>query len=110
MFGFGKKVDMKVPDGKGGIKTVKVSQKQLDKWISSGAMSEVKICRAHVMDAMRENTIENWVVGKDIDKNIYDKAKDENGDIYVAIHYEEGEPITRVMEKELWDKMNSIMG
>lgn len=31
MLGFGKKVEIEVPDGKGGLKKVKVSQKQFDR-------------------------------------------------------------------------------
>jgi hypothetical protein len=36
MFGFGKKVEIEVPDGRGGTKKVKVSQKEFDQWVAEG--------------------------------------------------------------------------
>jgi hypothetical protein len=100
MFGFGKKVEIEVPDGKGGLKKVKVSQTQFNRWVAEGRISEVEGFKAHISDPMRGNHTENWVVGRDLPREMYDEFKDENGDVYVMVVYEAGQPKMHLFKKE----------
>jgi hypothetical protein len=106
---FAKKVEMSVPDGKGGVKKVKVPQKQFDEWIAQRKISKIEGVTVHIIDVMRPERTEVWEIGKDVSREIYEKHKGPNGDLYVSIHYEAGEPVVSVANKEAWDMIKAAM-
>ena len=106
---FGKKVEIQVPDGNGGQKTVKVSQKEFDRWIAEGKMRLVdKVALVHVSDVMRPNYTTQWIIGENIDEETYERFKGKNGDLYVSIHYRGGKPETNIVSKTMWDQLMAI--
>ena len=103
MFGFGKKVELEVPDGNGGTKRVKVSQKQFDQWVAEGRMSRVNTCKVHVCDPVRGEYETTMVIGKDVDQATHEKLKDGNGDLYLATIYRVGKPDRYFASKDKWE-------
>ena len=101
MFGFGKKIEIEVPNGQGGVKKVKVSKKQFSQLVDEGKLKPVEGCKAHILDPINGDYVENWVVGEQISKASYEKHKDKNGDIYVVVHYVAGEPKIYLAKKML---------
>lgn len=105
MLGFGKKVEIEVLDGKGGRKKVKVSEKQFSEWVAEGRIREVEGFKAHISDPMRGDYTEIWKVGRDLPRQTYDEFKDGNGDVYVMVVYEAGQPEMNLVKKEIWDQL-----
>ncbi len=50
MFGFNKKIEIEIPDGKGGSKKIKVSEKQFDKWVKEGKIAKIDKCKVNILD------------------------------------------------------------
>jgi hypothetical protein len=61
-------------------------------------------CVAHILDAVHGERTENWIVGEHVPGETYDRHKDSNGDLYVMVYYEKGEPQMRALSKRLWDQ------
>ncbi len=107
MFGlFEKKVLVELPDGSGGTKKIKISKEKLDELLKSDGVQ--KLITVHVCCPIKGYYTEGWEADQ-INGEAYAKFRDEGGDLYVGIHYENGEPITHLMSKELWTKMNDEM-
>jgi hypothetical protein len=104
---FDKKAVISVPDGQGGIKKVKVSQKQLHQWEAQGRVSRIEGVTVHILDVMAPERTEIWEIGKDVSREIYEKYKAPNGDLYVSIHYEAGKPQMNVATKQAWDMIKA---
>ncbi len=105
MFGLGKKVEVEVPDGRGGTIKVKVWETQFDQWVAEGReIKKVEGFKAHISDPVKGHYEENWVIGEQISKEDYDNFRDGNGEIYVWVIYEGGEPNINFVRKEMWDK------
>jgi len=110
MFGFfGKKIEVEVPDGKGGRRKVRISQKQLDQWIAEGHLSGPKtVCEVHILDALEGDRTVEWIVGEEVDQDTYERFKDRNGDLFVVVVYRKGEPEVSVTAREVWESMKNI--
>jgi len=109
VFGFGKKVVLEIPDGKGGVKKVRVSRKQYDQWVAEGAVEGLPVAVAHIIDPMTPPREERWVVGEEIAEETYNRFKNKDGDIFVMIHYEKGEPQTSIIMEEMWIDAKRMM-
>ena len=109
MWGFFKKremVELEVPT-ETGIRKIKVSQAQLDKWQAEGKIGPpMPTCRVHMLGLSAfKPVIENWTIGKNISRETYDKFKDANGDIYATEFREDGETKTHVLRKDKWEEL-----
>jgi hypothetical protein len=103
---FDKKVEVSVPDGRDGTRIIRVRQKQLDHWIAQGKLRKIEGVTVHILDIGPDRT-EIWEIGKDVSREIYEEYKDENGHLYVSIHYEHGEPQVNVATKQAWDMIKA---
>jgi hypothetical protein len=106
---FNKKVEISVPDSTGGVRKVKVSQKQFDQWAAQGKPTKVEGIAVHILDVMTPERTEIWEIGKDVSREIYEKYKAPDGDLYVSIHYEAGKPQMNVATKEAWDRIKAAV-
>ncbi|HJN25829.1 MAG TPA: hypothetical protein QGG18_09110 [Rhodospirillales bacterium] len=72
MFGFNKKIEIEIPDGKGGSKKIKVSEKQFDKWVKEGKIAKIDKCKVNILDPINGIREEYWEVGNEgIDQKTY---------------------------------------
>jgi hypothetical protein len=110
MFGwFSKKVEIEIRDENGSPKKVRVREKNIDRWIAEGKMQKIGDgCQVHILDP-KGNRTENWIVGRDVDQDVYDQMKDKNGDIHVIVVYRRGEPEVNLVAKEIWDQAKIAM-
>jgi len=53
---------------------------------------------------MKGYYVSNWVIGKDISKEIVQKYGASDKQLYVTIAFEPGEPESPVMKKEVWER------
>ena len=105
MFGIGKKVEIEIPDGRGGTKRVKVSRKQFDHWVAEGKLKPVESFTAHISDPIHGTYTEIWTVGGTILQETYDRFKDERGDVYAMVVYKAGNPEMSLLKKNVWDQL-----
>jgi hypothetical protein len=82
----------------------------MNKAVAEGKATVHDGCVAHILDAMHGERTENWIVGEDVPRETYDQLKDSNGDLYVIVYYQNGEPQMRALNKQLWDQAASEMG
>jgi hypothetical protein len=66
------------------------------------ARAATESCRVHILDPMHGLRVETWVVGEQVKRETYNKFKDQNGNIYMVVAYEKGEPNTMVVAKSMW--------
>ena len=62
-------------------------------------------CVTHILDALHGERTEKWIVGEHVLPETYHRYKDSNGELYVMIYYENGEPQMEVLNKrnkQLW--------
>ena len=66
---------------------------------------------AHISD-VKSGTFyrTDFVVGTDIPKGIYEKFRDASGHIHIDIFYENGEPVEKVVTKEMWWAVREQLG
>jgi len=105
---FGKKITVQLPDEQGRIVERKITKKMFDKLVTQGIIQEIDAVQAHILDPLKGYYVSNWRLGEDIDRETADKFATENKQLYVAIAYEEGEPQTMVMKKEVWEKQKIL--
>lgn len=98
---FGKKVTIQIRDEKGNPKEVQVSERQFRELVAAGKGSIVETVVAHVLDPKTGHTVQKWLVGPDIEADTV-KRLGENGEIFVAIYYEEGKPKTMICKRAVW--------
>ena len=58
--------------------------------------------RAHVLDPSRVHKTLTWTVGEHVTEETYRRFKDDNGDLYVLVYYEDGKAEVRVVLKQDW--------
>jgi hypothetical protein len=105
---FSKKVEMKIRGDDGRIKKVKVPEKTFDRWVAEGKLQKIGDgCQVHILDPKGDRT-ENWCVGRDISQDVYDRMKDENGDLHVLVVYRRGEPDANVVPKHIWKQAKAM--
>ncbi len=108
---FQKKIEIEVPDGKGGTRRVKIAQKDFDRWKAERRIEHVRTeIFVHVLDPMRPTYTTTWVLGKDIDEPTYEKRKHTDGHLYALIHYVDGKPSLYLAPKAAWDQAKAAMG
>ncbi|MDA0738193.1 MAG: hypothetical protein O3A59_04480 [Nitrospirae bacterium] len=98
---FGKKVTIQIRDANGKSKEVKASEKQFREWEAAGKVSRVETVVAHVLDPKTGYAKQTWRVGPDIESDTV-KRLGENGEIFVVVAYEQGEPKTMVCKRAVW--------
>ena len=86
-----------------------IQRKVTKKWIESkqreGKMVKTDVVPVHVLHVMNGYTIQHWTIGEDIDAEAVEGFRDsESGAIYALIHFENGEEVTHLMAKHLWEE------
>lgn len=99
---FGEKKTLELPQSDGSIKKVTVSKKWFEKMKSEGKIQEAGFVVTMHMLGIHKYEKEEWIVGQDIDEEVYSKFKDSLGDIYGMRLYEEGKLQTYFLSKERW--------
>lgn len=61
-----------------------------------------KRCTVLIDDAVHGVRQEQWIVGQEIDRARYNQFKDENGNLYLMIHYENGEAQKHLVTKSMY--------
>jgi diphthamide synthase (EF-2-diphthine--ammonia ligase) len=105
---FGKKITVRIPNDKGEIVERKISKRLFGELEAQGIIKEIDAVQAHILDPLKGYYVSNWIVGEDIDRESAMEFATESKDIYVATAYENGEPRTVVMKKEVWEKQKEI--
>jgi hypothetical protein len=100
---FGKKVELEVVGSNGKPKMVKISERQFNQWAAKGKVHP-RECQVHILDPTRPERLETWAIGKDVSPKVWGRCKDENGDLYVLVHYTDSQPSQHVTAKDIWDK------
>jgi hypothetical protein len=107
LFG-GETVELEYRDSDGELVKKRVPKAQfdalMDKAVAKGKATVHDGCVAHILDAVHGERTENWIVGEHVPGETYDRHKDSNGDLYVMVYYEKGEPQMRALSKRLWDQ------
>lgn len=98
---FRKKVTIQIRDENGNPKEVKVTERQFREWEAAEKVSHVETVVAHVLDPIAGYTKQMWRVGSDIEADTV-KELGENGEIFIIVAYEQGEPKTMVCDRALW--------
>jgi hypothetical protein len=92
----------------------RVSKAQFDalmnKAVAEGKATIHDGCVAHILDAIHGERTENWIVGEHVPCETYERHKDSNGDLYVMVYYDKGEPQMRALNKQLWQQAASELG
>ena len=73
----------------------------MNKALVEGKATLPESCTAHIIDPKGDRT-EEWSIGRDIEKEVYNCFKDENGNMYIMIVYRAGVPNTNVLKKDAW--------
>lgn len=99
---FGKKVTVVFDDGTGKKVSRSVSAADLKAWQEQGKVGILPTVQVHVLDPMGDHTT-TWQVGRDVQPDIVQKARDpETGDLYAIRFYEAGVAQTYVTTKQKW--------
>lgn len=103
---FGERIEIEMPSKEGKINRI-VTKKWFEQMQNQGKAKQ--LITAHVYDPSSyflnpEGAIfiEAWELNKDIDEKTYEELKDDNGDIYVLNHFDNGELRRFVLAKDLW--------
>jgi hypothetical protein len=96
-----KKIEIEILGSDGKPKKVKVSKREFERWQAKGKVQKIS-CSVHVLDPMSPLRVETWIIGEDVDEDTYNKFKDENGDLYLSIHYRDGAPTKHLMQRAIW--------
>jgi len=62
-------------------------------------------CEVHIDDVKSGFRIERWRIGEQVERETYDKLKDQNGILYVLVYYEQGAPNAMIVAKPLFEKI-----
>jgi len=107
LFG-GDTVELEYPDN-GKLVKKRVSRVQFDSMmcnaVAEGIATAHGACVAHILDVLHGERTEKWIVGEHVLPETYHRYKDSNGELYVMIYYENGEPQMEVLNKhnkQLW--------
>jgi hypothetical protein len=88
---------------------VKVRQKDFDRWVAEGKITQgdAKIA-AHIASPIG-NRKEDWEVGKHIQRDQYDHVKGPSGDVYVLEVFEKGEAHQHFVPENIWLQAKDAM-
>jgi hypothetical protein len=106
LFG-GNTVELEYPDN-GKLVKKRVSRAQFDSMMCNAVAEGTtanRACLAHILDALHDERTEKWIVGEHVLAETYHRYEDSNGELYVMIYYENGEPQMEVLNKhnkQLW--------
>jgi hypothetical protein len=91
-------------DGKGGVIKKDIPKARFDKLVAQGKIQKTDACVSYYFEPrIREPIIKNLIIGKDISREIYEKFKDAEGNIYIVGIFKEGEFSLSYVTKPIWD-------
>ena len=101
---FGREVTIELPGPDNELIQRKVTKKWIESKQREGNMVKTDVVRVHVLHVISGVTIQHWSIGEDIDAEAVEKFRDsESGAIYAMVHFENGEEVTHLMAKHLWE-------
>jgi len=110
---FDKSIELEFRDELGHLVKKRVSKKQFDalmnKAVAEGKATFHEACDVHILDP-KGSREEQWLIGTDIEKDVYDRFKDNNGHIYAFVVWEKGEPNMSIIKKEIWQQFKMAIG
>lgn len=72
-------------------------------------LNHLDTVRVNIID-LEENYAKDWIVGKDIPRETYERFVDpETGELYVVMHYENGQSLKKIVPKKTWDTARRSM-
>ena len=97
-----KKVEIGRSDGS----RLQIDERLFNQWVAEGKIHRAD-CQVHILDPkLSEPRLETWTIGKgkEVDLETYDRSKDENGDLYMLVVYDGGQPSQYFVAKDMWEK------
>jgi len=76
--------------------------------VAEGAITLHDVCTAYILDP-NGNRTEKWIIGEHVSRETYDRLKDADGSLYIAICYEAGEPKSTVLKREIWEHAKGML-
>jgi hypothetical protein len=101
---FGKKVTLAVPGPDGALRKVRVPERQWDQWVAAKRVQRID-CRVRILDVIEGERATSWTVGEHVTREVYERLKDEHGDLHAVIHFADGVRTTTVLDKSSWEKL-----
>lgn len=99
-------VEIQLDDGKGGKIRKRVNKAEfhalVDPAVADGRVEILDACIANILDPFQGVYKDNWVVGSHLTRKQFDEFS-EDGEVYVLVFLEAGEPVTRLTKRELWE-------
>ena len=80
----------------------------LNQLISKHDLKESGIIKVHILDPIKGYYIDEWVLDEDISKEDVKGFVTPNGELYVVVVYQDGQPQIMVTKKEVWEKQRDI--
>jgi hypothetical protein len=88
---FRETIEIEFRDDDGRLVKKRVPKREFDalmnKAVAEGKATLHESCTAHIIDPKGDRQ-EEWLIGKDIEPDVYNRFKDDHGHIYIMIHYE----------------------
>ena len=105
---FGKKASaLWIEDSEGRRHLTEEGKRKFDRWEEEGKIQRVD-CQVHILyPAQDGERVETWLIGADgssLDRETYNRLRDERGHLYALIHYKAGEKELYLVAKPTWDQ------
>lgn len=94
---FKKKLAIQTPEGR----SVRVPEAQADEWIREGHMKP--LVEVIVNDIEEGEKTIHWIVGEDVDRETYERLKDDGGRLYVLTVYRDGDKEAYITTRENYE-------
>jgi hypothetical protein len=105
---FGKRVTIEVPTATG-TRSVAVTEKWLAQMEREGKMSPMRTVTVRVVDSLRGEGTAEWVIGRDVPRDVFDRRFDpKDGCLFAIVTYVDGKPETRLADKDTWMRTREI--
>ncbi len=96
-----------IADAEGQKHITEEGSRKFDQWEAEGKIRRID-CQVHILDPLEAGErVETWLIGEDgehIDRETYNRLKDERGHLHALIHYKAGRPELYVVAKPFWDQ------
>src|SRR5262249_32621620 len=108
MFGwFKKKIKITIETSEGGRVVRRVPEAHLDEFINQGLMK--RVVEVSLFDTHEGEKTIHWVVGENVDRETYERLKDDQGKLHVVAFYRHGEKEAYVTTREEYAKQREAV-
>jgi len=102
---FGKKVELEIPDGNGGITKRLVTKKWYENMLKEGKLSIIAddTIKVHMLHSIDGYIILEWVIGEDVDRETVMRFTDEqNNELYAMTFLQDGEEKVMIVKEAVF--------